>query len=230
MHGGGASEGIGTIERQSAATLEGKVELVLVGSSSAECTGVGGRASLVQDQRGVAGIAAHNLVGRAATAGGQPGDGLADGPGPVTQLEKATGDSVTEGHRGRRRQAIGSARSDDGPILNNGRATVGVLTRQRLGVGTRLNEVDRPHKSRCGHSWLHAEAVLNDAAEAGGRADAIPEGERLGALAACRHRPDAAVVGEGRVVGHDTASGGVEAVDGLVEAAHVKRTRGENLV
>ena len=49
LHGGGADEGIVTIERQSAATLEGKVELVLVGSSSAECTGVGGRASLVQD-------------------------------------------------------------------------------------------------------------------------------------------------------------------------------------
>ena len=114
--------------------------------------------------------------------------------------------------------------------MNNGRATVGVLTRQRLGVGTRLNEIDRPHKSRCGHSWLHGEAVLNDAAEARVLSATVAKGEGLGALAAGRHRPGAAVVGEGRVVGHDTASGGVESVNGLTEATHVERARSKNPV
>ena len=229
MHGGGAGEGISTVERQSAAALKGKVELVLVGSSSAQCTGVGGRASLVQDQRGVAGIAAHHRVGCTAAAGGESGDGLADGAGPVAQLEKATGANVAEGYRGRRWQAVGSTGGDDSAILDGRRATVSVLTRQRLGIGTRLNEADRPHKSRCGHSWLHTEAIHDDAIEAGGR-DAIPEGEGLGALAACRDRPSAAAVGKSRVVGDKAAGRGVQAVDGLIVAAYIERARGEHLV
>ena len=155
---------------------------------------------------------------------------MADGAGPVAQLEKATGANVAEGYRGRRRQAIGSPCSDDDPLLNDGRATVGALTRHRLGVGTRFNEVDCPHKPRCGHSWLDTEAVHDDAIEAGGRSDAVPEGEGLGALATCRDRPSAAAVGKSWVVGDKAAGRGVQAVDGLVVAAYIERARGKNLV